>query len=335
MRTLDDLGAEIERRWAQLDTAEPTTVLHVVDLPQSVAGIPLLLGLAPDGARLLVPFRANEHRGFRELRSRGIDIRARQLEGSDGNRWFLDVVCVRRDLRWLFSSFVADVLLRLQRHPDASPASIVTSSYSAWRALFAAAERRLTVKQLTGLFGELDVLRRLVARSSTATRRWRGPMQDAHDFVAPPNDLEVKTTLSTEDAVVHVHGLEQLVPPAGGSLHLVHLRVETPADDGTSVPSLIEQIRGTESTGHLMSLLAASGYHDEHAESYEPFTFRVIEENWYLVDDAFPRLSPATFPQGRVPEGLSDFRYLLDLRAVTSPVLRVGEAETILDAVAR
>lgn len=321
-RTLEDLGSEIERRWVQLGAVPAHDEIRVVDLPQEVAAGRLLLGIANDGSRLLVPFAPDAHRSFRpETKSRGVNLLLRNLEQEGGNRWFLDVVCLRDELRWLFSSFVADILLRFERHPDTDPASIVKTCYSAWRALFAGAGPRMTVKQLAGLYGELHVLERLLALSGTATSRWRGPLGEPHDFVGPGLDAEVKTTLSDEDDVVHVHGLEQLSATDGSDLCLVHLRVETPTPDGEPLQDMAARLEEIDRTGRLQSLLAAAGYGDEERHAYSEVTFRLLEERWFAVDGAFPRLTAETFANGVVPPALGDFRYTLDLNATTTPPL--------------
>jgi hypothetical protein len=332
-RTVEDLGWEVERRWTQLGEHSRPGEMRIVDLPQSVAGVPVYLGVGADGARLLVPFAKDEHRAFRaETRSRGIELQARQLEQEGENRWFLDVVCTRTDLRWLFSSFVADILLRVRRHPGASPVAIVKTCFIAWRALFAAAERRLTVKQLAGLFGELHLLDRLIAQSSSAVTHWRGPLRESHDFVSVGLDVEVKTTLSGEDDVVHVHGLDQLAAPDDGRLYLAHLRVEVPSSDGEAVPDVVDRLREADATGRLTALLHGAGYHDEHRATYVDLTFKLVDERWYAVDEGFPRLTAASFPGAQVPLGLSEFRYSLDLSTVPVLPLGAGQVSELVEA---
>lgn len=313
-RTVEDLSLEVERRWTQLGELSSPGEIRIVDLPQSVAGTPVYLGVASDGARLLVPFAKDEHRAFRrEKRSAGVEMQPRQLSQDGEMRWFLDVVCTRTDLRWLFSSFVADILLRIRRQPEISSVGIVKTCFTAWRALFSAAERRLTVKQLAGLFGELHVLEALLVLAPSSVVLWRGPLQEPHDFVSPTADLEVKTTLSGEDDIVHVHGLTQLAVPAEGSLHLVHLRVEVPAGDGESVPELVDRLRDVDTSGRLVGLLQAAGYHEGHRAAYNDLTFKTVAERWLPVESDFPKLTAGSFPGGQVPPGLANFRYSLDL----------------------
>jgi hypothetical protein len=335
-RTVEDLGSEIERRWTRLGRPATGGELKVIDLPQAVAAGGILLGIAEDGSRLLVPLESDAHRSFKvDRRSRGVHLLLRQLEEEGGNRWYLDVLCLRDELRWLFSSFVADVLLRFERHRDVEPAAIVTTCFSAWRALLAGGGPRMTVKQLAGLYGELHVLERLLQRSTAAIDRWKGPLGEPHDFVSPGLDVEVKTTLSSEDDVVHIHGLEQLSAPAGGELRLAHLRVETPSTVGDSLGEIIDRLNAADNGGRLPGLLAAVGYQDEERHAYSEVTFRLVAERWYTVGSSFPRLSTESFPGGIVPEGLDDFRYTLDLSTVAVVPLGSRAVEDTLATLSR
>jgi hypothetical protein len=307
--------------------------MRLLDLPQRPGDRPSFLGLAEDGARLLLPFARDEHRAFRDdKRARGIVLQRRQLELGDERHWYLDVVCARAELRWLFSTFVADILLRIEREPDKSCAAITRSCFSAWRALFAGSERQLTPKQLAGLFGELTLLEVLLGVSQAAVACWRGPYREPHDFVGTRQHIEVKTTLSSEDDVVHIHGLEQLTSPDDGPLHLAHLRVEMPSEHGLSVPSLVDRLREQDTTGRLGLLLPLAGYHESHRSSYEEVKFELVGEQWYAVDGAFPRLTAETFPEGHVPPGLSGFGYSLDLSAAGVPPLPADEVAAAIGA---
>lgn len=330
MANLEKLGAEIERRWAELGPA-PASGLKVVDLPTETPAGVVLLGIGTSGPRLLLPLAPDTHRHFREdRRSKGVQIRLTTVEEGGIRRHYADVVCLRADLRWIFSTFVADVLLRIESCPGADPVGTARACLNAWRSLLAGAGRKLTPKQLAGLFGELSVLERLMERSGDAPALWKGPLRHHHDFAADDDAIEVKTTLSGEDLVVHVHGLDQLEPPTGGTLALAHLRVDPLADSGRSVPDLADQLSARDPGGRIRSLLAACGFSDEHRESYEAMRFEIVEERWYLVDENFPRLTASSFPGGQVPVGLDDFQYTLDLGVVGAPTLDEAAVDEIL-----
>jgi hypothetical protein len=334
-RTVEDLGAEVERRWAQIGVAPDAGGIKIIDLPQRVAQGQILLGVARDGSRLLVPLPPDAHRSFKlENRSRGVQLLLRRLEQDEGDRWYLDVVCVREELRWLFSSFVADILVRFERQSDVEPALIVRTCYSAWRALFAGAGPRLTLKQLAGLYGELIVLERVLARKPTAIGRWQGPLGGPHDFIGPGLDIEVKTTLSDEDEIVYIHGLDQLACATGAELRLAHLRVESPSPNGESLAEITDRLRAIDASGRLMALVATAGYQQEERHAYSAVTFGLVAEHWFIVDLTFPRLTANTFPGGNVPAGLADFGYTLDLATVATRSMSPADVELALDRVA-
>ena len=333
--TLEDFHREIETRWQRLDEAEPTSGLSLLDLPQHASGVPLYLGKGRDGCRLLVPFPPDRHRGFRpDTASRGVQLLAVSLDVNGSRRWFLDVLCPATDLRWLFSSFVADVLLRIEGHPDSDATSLVRACFAAWRGLFAGTERPLGVRQLAGLFGELTLLERLLAISPGLVDCWKGPFQLPHDFELPTLHLEAKTTLSGNDTV-HVHGIEQLAASDGAPLYLVHLRADISAGEGVgeSVPAVVERLTAIDKFGRLPGLLEAAGYYPRHREHYDGTLFSLVEQRWFEVTSTFPRLTVETFRHG-VPTGLGDFAYTLDLGEVVDLPLTEAGVAALWDGIA-
>jgi hypothetical protein len=332
--TLEDLGRTIERRWVELG-AEPTSGVTAVDLPERVAAGPLLLGLGPDGARLLVPFSPGEHERFKpDTSSSGIQLLVTPLGEQPGLRYYLDVLCPRRELRWLFATFVADALLRIAREPGTDATRLIRSLFMSWKAMFSRGGTRLSLKQLAGLYGELSILKRLLTRSPGALETWRGPLREPHDFRATAQALEVKTTLSTENQVVHIHGLNQLAAPEGASLHLAHCRVDVPSASGTNVPELVADLEDIVPPERLGRLLAACGYHAAHAEEYAGLTFEIVELELHAVGEDFPRLTADSFPGGQIPPALGDFSYTLDLAAVIEPPLPESALDALLDSIA-
>jgi hypothetical protein len=329
--TLEDLGQTIERRWLELEPSDGDS-MRVIDLPEMAAAGPLLLGLREDGARLLVPLAESDASAVQEDRSSaGIQLLITPLGADDNYLPFLDVVCPKRELRWLFATFIADVLLRVHRAEGNDAVALTRTCFTTWKAMFSSDGRRLSPKQLAGLFGELHVLRRLVRRAPELVETWRGPRHEPHDFRFAAGAFEVKTTLSTEDQVVHVHGLEQLAPPEDGWLHLAHLRVEMPSDQGESVPDLVADLRDLVPPEGLGALLAAARYFDGHAADYDALTFRIVEEHWYLVEAGFPRLTADSFPGEEIPVGLGGFSYSLDLAQVIALPLSETEVDELLN----
>ena len=97
---------------------------------------------------------------------------------------------------------------------------------------------RFPISRIAGLVGELIFLDRLLDKSPRAWRCWRGPTGDRHDFRHGNSSLEVKTSLRAGNNLIVVHGLEQMEPPAGGYLYMVHFVLEAVAGGMFTVSAL-------------------------------------------------------------------------------------------------
>lgn len=242
--THDDaaLRRNLEDLWRQLG-AEGTgdASLRSADLPVDGEERPLRLGLGPDGRRLLLPLRRGVEDELREdRRSSGLRLLRRPLQVDDERVMFADLVCLRPELDGVFTAVCADILLR-QEAFGGPPIAHALRALSEWRSLFAGGGRHLTLQQLAGLFGELNILVSLLQHNPGAARFWLGPDGHRHDFVWPGSAVEAKTTISSEGRSVRVHGLDQLTPPAGSKLLVAFQRLETVPAGGVSIPELVER----------------------------------------------------------------------------------------------
>src|SRR5207245_332372 len=156
------------------------------------------------------------------------------------------------------------------------PGGVAKRVLNRWRELI---ERErpglLGTEELAGLFGELWVLAQLANESPSAIEGWTGPLGARFDFQRATTALEVKTSLSRNSTVVHIHGLDQLDPAPDQALYLTVLSIESQAA-GLSVPSLVRQIqeRGVDALA-LATRLRAAGYVTENSGYYEDLAFLV------------------------------------------------------------
>ena len=145
---------------------------------------------------------------------------------------------------------------------------------------------------LTGLYGELEVLERIV-RSGGSLMHWTGWNLDHSDFRLPGLAVEVKSTTSADFRRVEIHGLGQLANPEDGSdLVLVLRRLES-SPTGRSLPDLVDAIvRLGVSRAELLERLSRVRYSEEHRSHYE--TRRFVSEELVVrrVDEDHPRLTP-------------------------------------------
>lgn len=307
-------SSELSLLWAafaQTDVPADRS-LRVFETPVSTNYGAVLLAMDfEDRRHLMVP--TDSHSAIAEDRTgTGVQILQWTTHQNGSAMRYTDVTCLRPDLNEIFDLLISDILNALPGRRD--PVTVCRTVLERWRELLAQARgAKLGSDALSGLFAELVYVLRIVTLDPGAFGVWRGPFKAPHDFARTTNALEVKATRSRIGRFCEVHGPGQLLPPPGGQLHLAFIRLED-VDTGASVPDLIEQISDCGiSRQAFMEALAETGYDPRDAEEYRRFRFRICEERVYLVDERFPRVIPASFTAGVVPNGVVDIVYRIDL----------------------
>jgi hypothetical protein len=275
---------------------------------------------------LLVPVASSEEI-VEDAQSRGCRVSRRQLIGH-ASVHYADLACLASESEDVFSLLINDVLDRLERRAS-PPGSAGAEALGDWRALLGGG-LGLGEAELTGLFGELWVLRRLAAISASAVESWLGPLGAPHDFRSGDNALEVKTTVSATGTACRIHGVTQLQPPEGGLLHLGLARMERRPGDGERISDLVEAVLACGvSRSALEERLTAIGFDQSNASTLP--RWRVSQFQVWTVDASFPRLVPSSFDGGSVPAGVSSLNYVIDLSAAGSP-LREDRAADLMQS---
>lgn len=241
---------------------------------------------------------------------------------------FLDLACLSTELESVFSEVVDELLDRIGA--GSRVADAVDKTIDDFRALLVPQSQRAPERnRVAGLVAELVILNRLLDISSSAWQAWRGPAGDRHDFRIRNTSLEIKASLRAGASIVTVNGLEQLEPSAGGTLHLLHMILEPVAGGLLSIATLGGQVlvKADDPRG-LEEMLHAAGCDDINDPAWNRYNFRLDGEQLYSVVSGFPRISPSVFPDGRVPAGVVDATYQIDLGIAES--CRVSSA--LLDA---
>ena len=228
---------------------------------------------------------------------------------------FLDLICVRDDLETVFGEVVDEILTRIGTGDSCSDAA--QSTIADFRALLIRARANgVSTGKVAGLVAELLVLNRLLDRSPSAWRAWRGPTGDRHDFRVGNVSLEVKASLHSVASGVTINGLGQLDAPTGGTLHLLHLVLEPVANGVLSLANLARSAMSkADEPSRIETLLNGAGCPDAFAEEWNRHRFRRESEDLYEVRPGFPRLTRTMLIDGLVPHGVHDVAYTIDLSA--------------------
>jgi hypothetical protein len=172
---------------------------------------------------------------------------------------------------------------------------------------------------LVGLLGELMTLERLVEVDGSGLDAWMYPDLERHDFRMGTIALEVKTTLRAQAGTseVRISSIDQLEPPAGGSLFLRFMRLERNPIGNISLADLLTRIagklgaaRGEELQGRIRGVaLPDSLWSDKYS---------VLDLESYRVEPAFPRLTFDRLVGSKLDEGVRRVSYDLDLAHAAS-----------------
>lgn len=334
-----DAGVAVaSSQWTILRASSPNTGgLELASLPLGVATVvgPIRLALGPNGeARLLLPLAAFDDVVGVEAAGALAVTTASFMQDGRALR-FLDLTCLASELEQVFGEVVDEIVSRVdagQRCIDATRTTL-----NDFRTLLAPAIPNLVDRaRVAGLVGELVVLNRLLDLSSSAWRSWRGPLGDRHDFRVGDASLEVKASLRADATSITINGLEQLAPPSGGRLNLVHMALEPVSGGLLTVRRLGERaLAMADDPGGLRDILVKVGCPSVDADAWNSDAFRIESEAVYRVEAGFPRIVPSVFDSGRAPDGVDDVTYRINLDAASGNRCTIGEIDQIFRSFAQ
>jgi hypothetical protein len=270
---------------------------------------------------LLIQIPLLEPTDLCERSTKGISLLTVEMKLDNGNYAnFIAVVCLESQGHAALDTILFEIVGALDSGASIDRISLVKNVVGKWRRFWSGVNSGLLSKeQQIGLFGELWFLKNWLGLSigyPSAVRAWRGPLGSRHDFEASLVGIEIKTCSSLE-MVHHIHGIEQLVEPVGGTLFLMSLGVRDEASATDSLPQLIKSIRDLldnefDALSHFDSCIYSGGYSDELEAEYSKMKLRVRSEDLYRVAPGFPRVVPSSFCE-MLPLSISAVNYELSL----------------------
>lgn len=231
----------------------------------------------------------------------------------------------------LFSAMAEDVLGVFRALKDGSEQGLLRAflaRIAAWQD-FMEREREdaLGPEAEVGLFGELVMLRQLLASGLPSTRvleSWQGPLDGIHDFVLGCGAIEVKSTIAPVGFFATIGSLEQLDESLVSPLFLARVRLPL-HEHGKTLPELTEEVRedlrhDPVSASLLESRLLHAGFLSSHACLYTR-RFAVSAPGILPVNGAFPRITLRS-----VMAGVRKARYEVELDGLGLPEATLATA---------
>jgi len=196
--------------------------------------------------------------------------------------------------------------------------STVVNQLEKWKTLFEKNNSTgLTPAEQQGLYGELHFLQKFLAKPDTnfydALHSWVGVDKALRDFQGSTWAVEVKTTSTNNPQKVTINGERQLGETLLENLFLNHFSVEVSNGNGQTLCQKIAAIRETlENDMPSLSLFNAKlfevGYLDKHEPFYQDRFYQVRNENFYKIENDFPRIK-----ENELRGGVSDVKYSIIL----------------------
>ena len=227
----------------------------------------------------------------------------------------------------LFNNLIAIILSKI-KFENKSNLDSVKEAVQEYRDFFRGNNiKKLTAEEIRGLIAELSTLKKLLSHNNDIFDSWHGPDSERHDFRRNNISIEVKST-SSKNKICKVSDIDQLDKPVDVKLYCDYYQFEKD-DQGLSIPSLIKDIKDMGvSDREFENKLNDLGYDIAETKYYDEPTrkFRIINNNQFIVDSQFPKITYESFKDNKIPIGVSKLNYQINLEGIPNLTTdQVGE----------
>ena len=168
------------------------------------------------------------------------------------------------------------------------------------------------------------------SKNPNSWNTWRGPLLDRHGFRSATSAIEVKVSGFKSNNKIFISSFEQMIEPENGSLFLYHLVLEE-TNNGVTVSNQTQKVLDLSSSAlEIRTRLANIGCTDPYSEAWNKSAFNIEKITLYKVKDDFPRLTVESFTNSRIPKGVQDLQYTINLDDAYSSIVDPDELEKIL-----
>lgn len=259
-----------------------------------------------DSYGVAIPYKGqeaiNEHFASAKIQSTVMD-----LSGIDDPQNVLILTSTKESIKTSFASLCEAFLD--PGDDGRQREDINTSPITWWRAWKELLGNRNVDPRIYDTLGELCVLKYLVSQGEEA--KWNGPEGASYDIETINKFVEVKSSINRDKKEVTISNQFQLFPP-DKPLNLVLCRFEPSILNGLSIDGLLSDFQQLGyNVEELNAKLEFLGF--EKNMSSRKKTFIMHEMLLYSIDDSFPRITPQSFVNGSLPEGITKIQYTVDL----------------------
>lgn len=270
--------------------------------------------------------------GFNNLSEIQIDVIP---DRHNQEKKYLIIKLLKNYHRDIFAVLCEDLLTSIMNISDEKKlVKSVLNRLEKWKSLFdKIGSQGLTLEEQRGLYGELHLLKKLLSRNFDKAKTldgWVGPSGEIRDFQHEDWAVEVKTSSGNNHQKVQISSERQLDIRHLKTLFLYHVSLEKSNKGGESLISIIESIFGILNDNFLAlnkfrAKLYEYGCFEIHYEIYLKTGYFIRKDNFYLVDENFPRIEESDL---RI--GVGDVNYSIILSQCSG---FVQDEETVLNKI--
>lgn len=322
----------IKQIWAQLEE-NSSMIPGLFKLRYSdTSNCDVFLGVKyPETHRLLivrVPFLTGKEFNFKyEFRGLKFD---KIYDPDNSGFLLLNLVLVDKQFKDVFDSLVADILAAIINESDFK---VILKKYSnrliKWQSLFERFRQQgLTPEEQRGLYGELYFMRKFLQINSDFSNiviSWIGPEKQVRDFQFGRWSVEVKTTHGNNHQKVQISSERQLDTTNIDNLFLNHLSLETMQQSGETLNQMVDSINeilniDLSAFNQFRNKLTDARFFDHHRQLYSDVGYFIRQDDYYKVENQFPRIEEAD-----IPNGVGDVKYSIIVSQCND--YKISEAE--------
>lgn len=327
----------IKQIWAQLEE-NSSMIPGLFKLRYSdTSNCDVFLGVKyPETHRLLivrVPFLTGKEFNFKyEFRGLKFD---KIYDPDNSGFLLLNLVLVDKQFKDVFDSLVADILAAIINESDFK---VILKKYSnrliKWQSLFERFRQQgLTPEEQRGLYGELYFMRKFLQINSDFSNiviSWIGPEKQVRDFQFGRWSVEVKTTHGNNHQKVQISSERQLDTTNIDNLFLNHLSLETMQQSGETLNQMVDSINeilniDLSAFNQFRNKLTDARFFDHHRQLYSDVGYFIRQDDYYKVENQFPRIEEAD-----IPNGVGDVKYSIIVSQCNDYKISEGEIFKIL-----
>lgn len=269
-----------------------------------------------------------------DKRSSSIQITKSNNDFNQNLNEYIEICCINPDnSEFIFNKFntLASMIFSKIKFEKIDNYSAVKSTIQEWRDFFRLVKKTyLSIEEIRGLIGELYFLNEILNYDQSLFESWHGPESDRHDFRSNNVAVEVKTS-GTKNKIIKISSIEQLDKPANSKLFCQLYQLEQD-DKSYSIPLLIDEIveKHNISKMELERKLNDLNYDFNDRKYYEEDKrrFRIIQNQLFEVNQNFPKITNEVFVEKKLPKGVVDINYKINLSDIDD--LSLNEKEEII-----